>query len=139
MRKDARKITFSLIYEYFFTKVKDDLELSQFTQKTDSSDAIFNIDESDREYIKELYTNVIDNFEDYKHKVSELAKGFKEDRLFKVDLAILMMAFCELDMQEIPLAVIINEAVNLAKIYSTENSSGFINGILAEYARNFKN
>ena len=137
MRKDARKVAFSLIYEYFFTRVKDDLELTQFTEKCDTDDNIFTLDESDREYIRNLYNNVTDNFDEYKHKVGELAKGFKEERLFKVDLAILMMAFCELDMKEIPLPVAINEAVNLAKIYSTDNSSGFINGILAEYAKNF--
>lgn len=138
MRKDARKVAFSLIYEYFFTQVQDDLELTQFTEKSDTDDTVFDLTESDRDYIKKIYINVINRFDEYKHKVAELAKGFKEERLFKVDLAILMMAFCELEMQDVPLAVAINEAVNLAKMYSTDNSSSFINGILAEYAKNFQ-
>lgn len=135
MRKDARKVAFSLIYEYFFTNTKDDLALEQFTQKNDADDTVFEIDDSDKEYIRDVYNNVIDNFNDYRQKVAELANGFKEERLFKVDFAILMMAFFELESKKTPLPVVINEAVNLAKIYSTENSSGFINGILAEYAK----
>ena len=46
MRKDARKVAFSLIYEYFFTNTKDDLELEQFIQMTDADDTVFEIDDS---------------------------------------------------------------------------------------------
>ena len=45
-RKDARKVAFSLIYEYFFTNTKDDLELEQFIQMTDADDTVFEIDDS---------------------------------------------------------------------------------------------
>ena len=56
MRKDARKVAFSLIYEYFFTQVQDDLELTQFTEKSDTDDTVFDLTESDRDYIKKIYT-----------------------------------------------------------------------------------
>ena len=135
MRKDARKVAFSLIYEYLFTRQKDDLLLEQFTKKEDADDTIFEIDDMDKQYVSNLYDSVIKKFDYYQQKVAQLADGFKSERLFKVDLAILMMAFCELDAKETPLPIVINEAVNLAKIYSTENSAGFINGILAEYSK----
>ena len=135
MRKDARKVAFSLIYEYLFTRQKDDLLLEQFTKKEDADDTIFEIDDMDKQYVSNLYDSVIKKFDCYQQKVAQLADGFKSERLFKVDLAILMMAFCELDAKETPLPIVINEAVNLAKIYSTENSAGFINGILAEYSK----
>ncbi len=135
MRKDARKVAFSLIYEYLFTNTYDDLSLEQFTSKTDVDDKVFVLDEADRDFIKGIYGGVVKDIDDYRTKVSALARGFKEERLFKVDLAILMMAVYELDNTDTPIAVIINEAVELGKIYSTENSAGFINGILAEYTK----
>jgi len=138
MRKDARKVAFSLIYEYFFTHQKDDIDFGQFTQKEDTDDTVFELDGADKSYVTNLYNKVIENFDDYKGKVVELSKGFREDRLYKVDLAILIMAVCEIDCKIVPIPVAINEAVNLAKIYSTDNSSGFINGILSEYVKNIK-
>ena len=138
MRKDARKVAFSLIYEYFFTHQKENIDFEQFTQKEDTDDTVFELDGADKSYITNLYDKVIQNFEEYKSKVVELSKGFREDRLYKVDLAILLMAVCEIDSKIVPIPIAINEAVNLAKIYSTDNSSGFINGILSEYVKNIK-
>ncbi len=135
MRKDARKVAFSLIYEYLFTNTYGDLSLEQFTSATDIDDKIFLLDESDRDFIEEIYEGVVKNIDDYKTKISALSHGFKEERLFKVDLAILLMAVYELDNTDTPVAVIINEAVELGKTYSTENSASFINGILAEYTK----
>ncbi len=138
MRKDARKIAFSLIYEYLFTNVKDDLSLEQFIKKEDADDTVFEITGADKHFIVDIYNNVVNNIDVYRQKVAALANGFKEERLFKVDLAILMMAFYEIDTRMTPLEVVINEAVGLAKLYSTDNSASFINGILAQYVRNTK-
>jgi N utilization substance protein B len=114
------------------------LSLTQFTSKTDADDRVFVLDEADRDFINCIYMGVIKSIDDYRSKVSALARGFKEERLFKVDLAILMMAVYELENTDTPVAVVINEAVELGKIYSTENSAGFINGILAEYTKEQK-
>ena len=63
-------------------------------------------------------------------------KGYTPDRLYKVDLAILVLAIIELKyVKENPKEVIINEAVELAKKYSTEKSPKFINGILADIVK----
>lgn len=68
-------------------------------------------------------------------KIDELIfqsiKGWSMSRLAKVDLAIMRVAVFEmLDMDDVPFEVSINEAVNLAKAYSTEDSYAFINGVL---------
>ena len=135
MRRDARKIAFSLIYEYLFTNEKDDLSLEQFIKKEDADDTVFEITGSDKAFIVDIYNNVVNNLDVYRKKVAALAEGFKEERLFKVDLAILRMAFYEIDTKSTPIEVVINEAVGLAKTYSTDNSAGFINGILAQYVK----
>jgi N utilization substance protein B len=61
------------------------------------------------------------------------------DRMPVVDLAILRMATFELGWQpEVPTSVAISEAVELAKAYSTEGSSGFVNGVLAAISRELR-
>lgn len=139
MRKDARKVAFSLIYEYIFTQQADDGALQQFLESYDADEKKFDLDEQDVEFVKNIYNGTVNNFNDYRNRVAALAKGFKEERLFKVDLAILMMALYELECTDTPAPVVINEAVNLGKIYSTENSAGFINGILAQYLKDTNN
>ena len=62
--------------------------------------------------------------------------AWKLDRLSKVDLSILRLAAAEMRyMEKIPYKVAVNEAVELAKKYSTEKSSKFINGVLGSAAR----
>lgn len=68
--------------------------------------------------------------------INDHAEGWTVDRLPNVDRAILRLAVWELiEQPEVPAAVVINEAVELAKEYSTERSSGFVNGVLDSVAR----
>lgn len=63
--------------------------------------------------------------------IDEHAEGWSAARLAAVDRAILRLAIWELHMQpDVPVAVIIDEAVELSKEYSTERSSSFVNGVL---------
>jgi len=66
--------------------------------------------------------------------IEELAKGYSLERLAAVDRAILRLGIYELRYEkETPPAVVINEAVELAKEYSTEHSGSFVNGILGAF------
>lgn len=67
--------------------------------------------------------------------ISELAIDWPLDRIGKVDRSILRLSIQELKMGETPVSVIINEAVELAKKYSSFEAAKFINGILGAYVR----
>lgn len=72
--------------------------------------------------------------------IGEHASGWAVDRLPTVDRAILRLAIWELSSRpDIPIAVIIDEAVELAKEYSTERSSSFVNGVLDAVAAHVRN
>lgn len=122
MRKYAREVAFSLVFEYMFTKTFNEMELEQFKKE--------NLTEDDLDFIKKLYKGVVGEYSDLENRVGELSKGFKIDRVFKVDKAVLMMAVFELDNLDTPKSVVINEAVELAKKFSTEFSANFVNGVL---------
>ena len=62
--------------------------------------------------------------------------GYEVDRIFKIDLAILVVAIYELKFDKTnPVGVVVNEAVELAKKYSTDKSYSFVNGILAKVVK----
>ena len=69
-------------------------------------------------------------------KISSTARGWKLERMSKVDLSILRLGVYELLFDDsIPDKVAINEAVEISKTYGGEDTSSFINGILGELSR----
>lgn len=71
--------------------------------------------------------------------IASTAKGWRIERMPAVDRALLRMAVWELAHRpEIPVAVVINEAVELAKEYSTEESGRFVNGVLSRVATDLR-
>lgn len=68
--------------------------------------------------------------------ISDLAENWKLERIAEIDRIIMRMAMTEIvKMPDIPVKVTINEALELAKKYSSEKSSGFINGILDNFQK----
>lgn len=121
-RSNAREAVFKLVFEYVFN-LEENNELLLETIES------FNNEES---YIREVYHGIISNYDELCSIISKSSVGFSFDRIFKVDLAILLVAMYEIKfMKSIPEKVSINEALNLAKTYSTEKSHKFINGILS--------
>ena len=78
-----------------------------------------------RDFIKQHINEDVDEI------ISNSSKGWKINRLSKVDLNILRLAIYEIKYNEsIPVNVSINEAINLAKKYSSDEAPAFINGVL---------
>jgi N utilization substance protein B len=68
-------------------------------------------------------------------RIARAAVGWPLDRMAVVDRLVLRLAVAELlDHDAVPVAVVIDEAVELAKTYSTEESGGFVNGVLSSIA-----
>ncbi len=85
----------------------------------------------DKEFMSELYAFTIDNDKEYLSLIADKTKNWEAERIALVDMLLMKMALCEiLKFPQIPVKVSINEYLELAKIYSTPNSHGFINGVL---------
>ena len=88
------------------------------------------------EYFVNGYRSAASNLKEIDELIDRYSVRWKTSRLPKVDLAILRLALAEICyLTDIPVSVTINEAVELAKKYSTEKSSKFINGVLGSAAR----
>ncbi len=94
------------------------------------------LSEKNQTYAKALFTKCREISEWADQQITQLATNWKIERFAELDRIILRMAITELrEMPDIPMRVVINEAIELAKKYSTAESSGFINGILDSYVK----
>ncbi len=95
-----------------------------------------NFSDSDRQYIIEIVEGVFNKAEYIDKLIEKHSKGWKINRISKVDLSILRLSIYEISFRnDIPFNVSINEAVELAKKYSGEEAGAFINGILGKVSR----
>ena len=86
-----------------------------------------------RAYIERKFYDIYTNLSQIDSVVNEKAVGWKTNRMAKVDLSIIRLAVYEMKYEpDIPVGVAINEAVELAKIYSNDGSPSFVNGVLAK-------
>jgi len=88
-----------------------------------------------KKFSKDLAAAAWEDREQSDKIIESLAIDWPLERIGKVDRAILRLALHELKSGETPLSVVINEAVELAKKYSSEEAAKFINGILGAYLR----
>ena len=124
-RKMARETCFKLIFEYEFLKEKNNVTLEEFLNEAD-------LDNEDKSFINSIYDGVLENIDSLNEIIEKHLNAYSLSRIFKADLAILQLAVYELKFDKsLPAAVVINEAVELAKKYSTDKSYSFINGVLA--------
>jgi N utilization substance protein B len=93
-----------------------------------------------REYGTRLARKVLESQEDLDARIAAAASNWDLERIAIVDKLIIRCAVAELMyMQDVPLKVAINEAVDIAKKYSTGDSSRFVNGVLDAIAKTFQN
>ncbi|WP_029144239.1 transcription antitermination factor NusB [Microbacterium luticocti] len=87
-------------------------------------------------YAREIVDGIIDNQGEIDEQITTFAKDWPLSRMPAVDRALLRIATWEiLYNDEVPTAVAIDEAVELAKEFSTDESGAFVNGVLARIAR----
>lgn len=88
------------------------------------------------DFTKKLSSLTVEKIGDIDAKIGEFSVGWTIDRITKVSLSILRIAVCEmLFLDDIPVGVSINEAVELAKNYANVEDSQFINGVLGSVAK----
>ena len=95
----------------------------------------FPIEGKEQKYIDSMYSVISENIEKIDEVIAKSSNNWKPERMAKVDLAICRVSVAELLFRDdIPDAVSINEAVNLAKKFGTDTSQKFVNGLLGKAA-----
>ena len=92
--------------------------------------------EEDKDFARKLFRATIMNADEYQHYMSEASRNWDFSRLAYMDIVIMQIAIAEMaTFPSIPISVTINEFVEIAKVYSTPQSAGYINGMLDAIAR----
>jgi transcription antitermination protein NusB len=87
------------------------------------------------DFSRKLAEDVVERHEELDARITAAADDWTADRLGALERNILRMAILELDRGEIPMEVAIDEAVSLAKRYSSEDAGRLVNGILGAIAK----
>ena len=129
-RRQLRENVFKMLFRVEF---HDDKELPE--QLILFEDELEPISEDEKIYMTNKYKDIYAHIEELDAAINEVSKGWKTIRMVKVDLTLIRLAVYEIRFEEeIPVKVSINEAVELAKQYGTDDSPAFVNGILAKLA-----
>ena len=91
--------------------------------------------EKDAAYIAAVASGVREHAEEIDNEIALCLRGWTLARLSRVDLAILRLSVYEMRYANLPAAVSINEAVELTRKYSSEESCPFVNGVLGTISR----
>ncbi|MGI6213210.1 MAG: transcription antitermination factor NusB [Christensenellales bacterium] len=123
-RKIARETCYHLIFEYLFLGKANDITFNIVTSTQDIQNEV--------DYIRQIYRGVIQNYEELVDYIARYSETFSMERIFRPDLAAMLIAIYEMKyMDDIPMSVSINEAIEIVKRYSTEKSGKYVNGILS--------
>ncbi|MDF2675559.1 MAG: nusB [Clostridiales bacterium] len=125
-RKSAREEVMKLVYQIIMNKSSSEEALQDLYENQENE-----LPFEEKEYIDSCVTGIVKNADKIDRYIEEYSKGWKINRISKVDLAIMRLCIYEMiERPDVPNAAAINEAIELAKKYSGEKSSVFINGIL---------
>lgn len=129
-RKQAREEAFILVFEKEFNgnTTNEILESAAEARDLEPDD-----------YVKTVFCGVYDHLSELDGVISENSVGWSIKRISKTALCILRLALYEINyMDDIPVSVSINEAVELAKKYATKDDASFVNGILSTVVKKSK-
>lgn len=128
-RRTARESAVKALYSYEFN-AQMQMEASEFFALICTEAEI-----PSNEFATSLFCGTIANLAAIDEKIIEYAKGWKKERIARMSLAILRLCTYELLYSDVPRAVALNEAIEIAKTYDTDDAPAFINGILNAIAK----
>lgn len=129
-RSSKREMIFKLLYSLEIQKQFEEESIQLFIENNNI------IEEKDKQDIADSVKKIIENKIEIREKIAQnLKKEWTIERISKIDLSLLELAIYEILYKKIPFKVVINEVVELAKKYGEDQSSSFINGVLANIVK----
>lgn len=128
-RRELRENVFKMLFRVEFH------EPMEFSEQISLFEEDFShLKEEDLAYITEKTNRITEQLDVIDAEINEKSTGWKTSRMGKVDLSLIRLAVYEIRFEEdVPDKVAINEAVELAKVYGTDDSASFVNGVLAKF------
>ncbi len=126
-RREERQQALNFLFERMF---RDD------TIEDLYNDALDSRDEEVSDYAKKVVEGIESNLDEIDGLIQSHLKGWKINRISKIALSVMRIAVYEMKyVKSVPISVSINEAVRMAKSYSTDKDGSFVNGVLGAIAK----
>lgn len=130
-RHEARELIMKMLFEATFHPEEDAKKILD----TNTQEVKGKV----KSFIEEEFLGVLTHKEELDEEITKSSANWSINRMAKVDHMLLRMAIYELKfVQDIPEKVAINEAIELSKVYSTDKSPKFINGILGNVVKSIE-
>ncbi|AAM24516.1 MAG: N utilization substance protein B-like protein [Caldanaerobacter subterraneus] len=126
-RTEAREWVVKMLYQYDVSKLPLEKIFENFYEEHDPGEQ--------KEYIEGTVRGTVEHLEEIDREIEKYSKDWPLYRMPRIDLAILRCSMYEMLYGNIPVSISINEAVEIAKKYSTDDSPSFINGLLGAFVR----
>lgn len=128
-RRKAREYALQVLFQIDLSKVPSEKALELFWSQNNASQTV-------KEFTDQLVLGVANNIDELNGKISEHSTNWKLSRMAVVDRNVLRMAVFELfHCPDVPKKVTLNEAIEIAKTYGSEDSGAFVNGVIDKIAR----
>ena len=127
IRRNVREAAMRMLYDYGMQGSDEKVAFE------DDDPHVFEVNaltDADRAYLARIEEYIPDGIGKVDEAIEANSRKWRLDRITKVDLAILRLALIEIMYLDMPPKLVMNEAVELAKKYSTEKSYQFVNGVL---------
>lgn len=127
----GRIVALQTLYEYEFRRQSEDTNLD-LKEILDRNIERYQEAIDDKAFVSELVDGVLEHQAELDEKLQPMAPGWPLDQIARIDRNVLRIGLYELlfKAKTVPPKVVINEAVELAKAFGSDNSSKFINGVL---------
>ena len=135
-KREAREFCLQFLYHFqlpAFIELKKELDsVAIFARMQEFKQTLgIELDSEGQAYVATIVKGILANHTDVEEMLVKYLKNWKLSRVSKIEHTIFIMAIFELKYHpEVPGKVVINEAIELGKKYSTKESAGFLNGIL---------
>ena len=132
-RSKTREESFKLLYSMQISKYTElDEQIKIFLEEEEITD------KDATSYIEDTIKGIMENNEDIEEKIKQNIKDdWTISRISKIDLTLLKLGIYEIIYTKLPYKVVINEVVELAKMYGDDSSKSFINGVLASIVKKY--
>lgn len=130
-RSKAREAAFKLLYSLQImseSNIKEQIELFIKDEEIDDKEAI--------KFITDIIEGTAQNNNDIEEQIKQnIKQDWTISRISKIDLTLLKLGIYEMIYAKVPYKVVINEVVELAKMYGDDSSKSFVNGVLASIVK----
>lgn len=131
-RRQSRELAFKLLYALEVSGETEEHVKKSFTSVLD------NTPEDIKSYALKLFDNYQENKDNIDSSISKFLKNWSIDRISKIDKNLIRLGFSEINLKELEINIIVNEVLEISKVYGDKDSTKFINAVLDNYYKTLK-